>query len=499
MRISTRLRMMVLLPFWVVVVTAAVISWGLNREEAFLQKSRATADIVKGALELDLLVKQYMLFQEERPAEQWRISHHLILEYLKDMKAGNQEEQILIDRMRQDHGRAEQLFSKVIESYKSGFPVSGVNMLLLERLSGQLTVCLATVSNDAIRLDRLSHEQINSFRKRADLLIMSFLLLLAIAISSAAWLLGRRIIAGIKSLDESMEIAASGDLDYRTDTFADDELGLLSRSFAGMTEKLKEVTVSRDELAKEITERKRVEEERRQISEELQHKVTELEASNQELESFSYSISHDLRTPLRSIEGFSQFVLKIYHDKLDAEGKDYLSRINNAAKRLAKLIDDILELSRMIRYEMVRTKVDLSVVAQEIANDLVKGEPDRQAEICIEDGLFADGDPHLLKILLQNLLENAWKYSRKQTTTRVEFGRTNGDGRSIFFVRDNGAGFDMAYAHKLFQPFQRLHDMAEYPGTGIGLATVQRIISRHGGRVWVEAEIGKGATFSFTL
>ncbi len=499
MRIRTRLNLMVLLPFGVAAFTAAIIFWESNREEAYLQKSRVTAEIVKGALDLNLSAKQYLLFQEERPIEQWRTSSQSMQEDLNDLKVGSREEQLLIAGMRQYHGRAQQLFSQVTESYKSGLPLPDVNKLLLERLSGQLTICLTTISNDAIRLDRLSYEKINSFRERANLLIISFLLLLAMVISSTAWLLSRRIIAGIKGLGARMEVVGSGDLNPQAGTVADDELGQLSRSFEGMTEKLREITVSRDDLAREITERKGIEAEREKISEELRHKVTELEASNRELESFSYSISHDLRTPLRSIEGFSQFVLKIYHDKLDDEGKDYLLRINNAAQRLAKLIEDILQLSRMTRHEMVRTEVDMSAMAREIVNDLAKSEPDRQAEISIQEGLLADGDPHLLKVMLQNLLENAWKYSRKQTTTHIEFGRTNRDGRSVFFMRDNGTGFNMAYVQKLFQPFQRLHDMTEYPGTGIGLATVQRIISRHGGKVWAEGEIGKGATFSFTL
>ena len=225
----------------------------------------------------------------------------------------------------------------------------------------------------------------------------------------------------------------------------------------------------------------------------------ELEQVNKELEAFSYSVSHDLRAPLRSIDGFSQALLEDYEDKLEAEGKDYLRRVRAATQRMSQLIDDLLNLSRITRAEMRYAKVNLSTLAQEIAAELQKKEPDRQVEFVIGEDISAHGDSHLLRVVLENLLSNAWKFTAKHPRARIEFGATQQEDKSVYFVRDDGAGFDMAYVDKVFVPFQRLHAQTEFPGTGIGMATVQRIIHRHGGSIWPEAEVEKGATFHFTL
>jgi signal transduction histidine kinase len=223
------------------------------------------------------------------------------------------------------------------------------------------------------------------------------------------------------------------------------------------------------------------------------------DAYNREIESFSYSVSHDLRTPLRGIAGFSQALLENYAGNLDDRGKGFLNRIIAAATKMGQLIDDLLNLSRVTRTEMKRERVDLSAAAGRIAQSLAESSPERQAEFRIEDGLFAEGDAPWLSVVLENLLGNAWKFTGKREHAMIEFGALPDGAETVYFVRDNGAGLDMAYSGKLFQPFQRAHKADDFQGTGIGLATVKRIIERHGGRVWMEGEAGKGATVYFTI
>ncbi|ADH86057.1 sensor histidine kinase [Desulfurivibrio alkaliphilus] len=225
----------------------------------------------------------------------------------------------------------------------------------------------------------------------------------------------------------------------------------------------------------------------------------ELNATNKELDAFAYSISHDLRAPLRGIDGFSQALLEDYHDQLDDTGQDYLRRVRAGCSRMGHLIDDMLQLSRLSRGEINWRRVDLSAMAIESIAELQKNEAQRQVEVAIEPNVQVIGDPVLLRAVLDNLLGNAWKFTGKTEQPAISFGTVQKDGRTACFIRDNGAGFDMTYADKVFTAFQRLHSPKEFEGTGIGLATVQRIIHRHGGLIWVEAEEGKGAVFYFTL
>ena len=250
---------------------------------------------------------------------------------------------------------------------------------------------------------------------------------------------------------------------------------------------------------RDITDRKEAEDKVRELNESQQRHAVQVEAANKELEAFSYSVSHDLRAPLRSIDGFSLALIEDYGGKLDADAKGLLDRIRAATKRMAQLIDDLLNLARVTRTEMRYEAVDLGAMAKSVLADLQSGDPQRSVECVVGEDIIGHGDSRLLRVVLENLLGNAWKFTMNKPRARIELGMSQQDGGPVYFVRDDGPGFDMAYVDKLFGTFQRLHAASEFPGTGIGLASVRRIIQRHGGTTWAEGAVDKGATFSFTL
>src|SRR5215207_8737581 len=250
---------------------------------------------------------------------------------------------------------------------------------------------------------------------------------------------------------------------------------------------------------RDVTQRKLMEEDVQKLNDDLKKRAAQLEAANKELEAFSYSVSHDLRAPLRSIDGFSHDVLEDYGEQLPADARGYLERVRAAAQRMAVLIDDLLNLSRVTRTAVQPKFINLSKMAEEILDVLQESHADREVTFSLTPDLMVEADPHLMHIVLENLLSNAWKFTSKQEQPTIEFGQKKQLKERTFYVRDNGVGFNMAYADKLFGVFQRLHSVSEFPGTGVGLATVQRIISIHGGRIWAESAEGKGTTFYFTL
>jgi len=279
--------------------------------------------------------------------------------------------------------------------------------------------------------------------------------------------------------------ASGGDLDQRLDASGKNEISQLCRGTNAMLDTIK-------------TQNQALHQAKQNLESLVAIRTHELNTSNKELEAFSYSVSHDLRSPLRSIDGFSFAILDEYGDKLDDTGKDYLRRVRAATQRMGRLIDDMLTLSRMTRSEFKRGTVNLSELAADTIQALREQQPGRQVTVDIADAMLASGDRQLLQVALDNLLGNAWKYTARRTDAHIEFGRQQQGNETVYYIRDNGAGFDMRYSGKLFGAFQRLHGN-EYEGTGIGLATVMRILQRHNGRIWAEAEPDKGATFYFTL
>jgi light-regulated signal transduction histidine kinase (bacteriophytochrome) len=283
------------------------------------------------------------------------------------------------------------------------------------------------------------------------------------------------VLAPIAGLLQGTRQVAAGNLDYVLGMHGDDEIGELSRNFDAMTKSLRgsfaQIGSSNQALA----------------------------VLNEELEAFSYSVSHDLRGPLRSMDGFAMVLLEDYGDKLDEEGKDALQRIRAASQRMGNIIDDLLRLSQVTRAELNVTRVDLSAIAREIADAMDREQSGRSVQWAIEAGLSVRADPALMRIAMQNLLQNAWKFTGRSDRPLIRVGALERDARTVVFVADNGVGFDMTHADKLFGAFQRLHHVGDFPGTGIGLAIVRRIIRRHEGRIWAQAKEGEGATFFFSL
>jgi signal transduction histidine kinase len=321
----------------------------------------------------------------------------------------------------------------------------------------------------------------------------------------AAYLLSRVLQGAISEpilalAETARAVSTRQDYSVRAPKLGADELGVLTDAFNQMLGRIQEqdraVRENATQLEQRVADRTHELQER---NESLRRNTAELLAANTELDAFSYSVSHDLRAPLRSIDGFSQVLLEDYATQLDQAGRDSLQRVRAASQRMGTLIDDLLKLARVTRSDMRTEVVDLSRIAGDIAAELHRSTPERQVEFTIAQGLEARGDTRLLRVAVENLLRNSWKYTAKQPQPRIEFGSVEGNGERVFLVRDNGAGFDMQYADKLFGVFQRLHSATEFEGTGIGLATVRRIITRHGGRIWAEGAVDQGATFYFTL
>ena len=339
--------------------------------------------------------------------------------------------------------------------------------------------------------------------------IAALLLVVAMAV---AFVLSRRLQRAVMQpllaiANIAREVTEKRNYALRAEKLSEDEIGQLAESFNTMLAEIgratRDLEASNREAAREVSERRRAEEEVLRLNAELEQRVRErtaqLEYTNGELEAFCYSVSHDLRAPLRAIDGFSQALLEDFPADVPEDARRYLNRIRTSTLRMAQLIEDLLNLSRVSRGELLHQEVDVAEIARQVVQDLRHREPGRNVEVSIWDSMHAHGDSKLLRVALENLIGNSWKFSSKAEHPQIEIGLLRDGSKNTFFVRDNGAGFDMAYANKLFGAFQRLHSVNEFQGTGIGLATVQRIIHRHGGRAWADAKPGKGAVFFFTL
>ncbi|HEV7477552.1 MAG TPA: ATP-binding protein [Burkholderiales bacterium] len=401
------------------------------------------------------------------------------------------------------------LFATYAAAGEAGFPelpeadgarIAGDDLIVFKRIVDGREI-LGTVY---VRADYELYDRLLGYLGIASIVAIAALL---VAYALSLWM-QRAVMRPLLAISEvARQVAGQRNYALRAEKLSSDEVGMLAEAFNAMLTDIGEATrgleASKRDAEREVAERRRAEEEVLRLNAELEQRVKErtaqLEYTNGELESFCYTVSHDLRAPLRAIDGFSQALLEDFPKDVPEEAQRYLGRIRSSTLRMGQLIEDLLNLSRVSRVELARREIDFGEVARQVATDLHVRDPARAVEIVVWDDMPANADPRLLRAALENLMGNAWKFTGKVERPRIEVGALRDGERSTFFVKDNGAGFDMAYANKLFGAFQRLHSEREYAGTGIGLATVQRIVHRHGGRIWADAKIGKGAVFFFTL
>jgi len=478
MKISTKARLATGTGLTSIALIAGMIWWANNEVNDANGQRRQTMELARGLTELRLVTFEYMLNRQERARQQERnVSERLDRVIAANPFSGPEQNEVVL-RLRQRSATTHRIFEE-LASAPAANDANAAEKESIQRFEAQLSSRLLILQQeslaDAFRLADFSTERINAAQQRVVMVIAAGLALIAMTTGGGAWLINRDVLAPIGRLERATREVAAGNWNYKLATVSHDEIGELSRTFDAMTHSL-------------------------QISfAQIERSNRELAALNQEVEAFSYSVSHDLRGPLRSMDGFSLALLEDYGDKLDDEARDSLQRIRAASQRMGRLIDDLLRLSRVTRIELALKPVNLSEMAREIAASLDQQQPARAVRWMIEDGLTVHADKALLQIAMQNLLENAWKFAGKTDKPVVRVGAVERNGVKEHFVADNGVGFDMAHADRLFGAFQRLHHESEFSGTGIGLAIVQRIIRRHGGAIRAEAKPGQGATFFFHL
>jgi signal transduction histidine kinase len=479
MKIGTKGRLATTTALGTIVLLAATIWWAFTEVEDAERQRRRTADIARVLNDLRLVTFEYILYRSERADLQEReVTSRLDQLLATHPFSGSEPNEILAD-LRERIAETQQVFGELMASppgsASSAAGAGGTQRRFEAQASRKLLVLQQESMVDALRLADFSTQRINQAQRRVVWVFLAGLVLIVVTTAGAAWLIHVSVLSPISRLEQATREVASGNWNYQLDIAGNDEVGEMSRNFNAMTGAL------RSSFAQ------------------IERSNQELAALNKEIEAFSYSVSHDLRAPLRSMDGFSLALLEDCGDALNEEGRDYLRRIRAASQRMGRLIDELLGLSRVTRTELTVRQVDLSAMARDIATSLSQQHPQRTVTWEIDEGLVVDADKSLMQIAMQNLMENAWKFTGKTPNPTIRVGRALKNGHWACFVADNGVGFDMTYADRLFGAFQRLHHETEFAGTGIGLAIVHRIIRRHEGRIWAEAAPGQGATFFFSF
>jgi len=457
----------------------AAMTWWANAEveDADAQR-RHTSEIARALNELRLVSFEYILHRPERARVQAQEVSRRLEKLLADDAFSEAEPAGLLGELRERSAMTRRLFDEFLAGASTSDaqrPDAETMQRFEAQLSSRLLILQQESLADASRLITFSTERIRAAQRRMAFVVFAGLALIAFATVVAAWLIHRGVLAPIRRLEQATREVAAGNWSFKIDHGGRDEIGDMWRNFDAMTSAL------RTSFAQ------------------IERSNQELIALNKEIEAFSYSVSHDLRGPLRSMDGFSLALIEDYGERLDDTARDYLQRIRGASQRMGRLIDELLGLSRVTRTELSIRSVDLSSVAREIAESLNQQDPQRTVRWEIDDGITVQADKSLMVVAMQNLLENAWKFTGKTADPVIRVGVTEQDGDKACFVADNGVGFDMTYADRLFGAFQRLHHESEFSGTGIGLAIVQRIFRRHEGRIWAKARPNQGATFFFRL
>jgi signal transduction histidine kinase len=440
--------------------------------------------IIQGVFELNLLTTEYLSVRSKRSETQWKKRHaSLTNQILISSRGVDSKSRQLLMRARLDLANIRGLFFKILVAHQQiAIDNNKHNERLIKRLADQVRLTSQKVVSDinrtgSLTLEILKETEAKAIRSLQFLMVLVFFVLVGIMV----WV-QRSFIVPITKLKDYSEKLIEGDYHREVKIKGNNEMGDLAGSFNTLA-----ITIA-DKIDR-LTEQTVY----------LEDSKVQLEATNKELESYAYSISHDLRSPLRSIDGFSLVLLEDYGDSLDEEALGYLQRIRAGTKKMSELITELLNISRIMKEGMKLQEVDLLQIANEEITILEDTYIDKQIQFSCTNLTGVVGDKALLRSVIENLLNNAVKYSQKQALIIVEMGMTEIDNQAVFFVKDNGVGFDMKHKNKLFKPFQRLHKVNEFEGSGIGLATVQRILSRHNGEIWAESEIGKGAVFYFTL
>ncbi len=490
-----------MLLFGSMLVVIAVSAITINGEAVSAGHQEQQADqIAQGAGDLSYLSNDYLIYREGQQLRRWQDRYAAVAAQVAGLNVTDPAQEALARNVAADAKRMKEVFDSIETAAGAAPPGDAGSVAELQVAWSRMGVQCQELMTDATRLALLLQEQVDRL-----VAIRTWLTYLLIGVFGTYFLISylvtqTRVLAAIARLGAGAAVIGSGNLDYAIAVARDDEIGELSRAFNRMAADLKRVTASKGELEQEIAERLRAEEEVRSLNASLAQRAAELEASNKELEAFAYSVSHDLRAPLRGIDGFAQALQEDCADGLDATGRQYLSLVRQNTQRMGRLIDDLLGLSRVGRQALRTGPVQLEGIVQRAWDELGPDRAGRPVELRVGDLPPCQADPALLKQVYVNLLGNALKFSRAHAPAIIEVGCQAGEaGEPVYYVKDNGIGFDMQYADRVFGVFQRLHRAEEYEGTGVGLAIVQRVVQRHGGRIWAEAEEGRGAAFYFTL